>query len=180
VTSGCPVQSSSAPGPSKAPARESAARAARRGSSPQPRHPLVTQQTQGTSRQKLYAVRERILPRMCLEECRESPYEPADVVRLHGARVELRYEQAFPISHPEGSPCCTARHDEDGFPRALKAWGPGRPRNSKNLLTKCQLLQIIMAAMPPGVLQTGARQGRNPNRQCRGRCSCRPRYFLFS
>jgi len=42
----------------------------------------------GTSRQKLYAVRERILRRMCLEECRESPYEPVDVVRLHGARVD--------------------------------------------------------------------------------------------
>jgi hypothetical protein len=36
-----------------------------------------------------------------------------------------------------------------------------------------------MAAMPPGVLQTGARQGRNPNRQCRGRRSCRP-HFLSS
>ena len=42
----------------------------------------------GTSRQKLYAVRERILRRMCLDECRKSPYEPADVVRLHGARVD--------------------------------------------------------------------------------------------
>jgi micrococcal nuclease len=69
------------------------------------------------------------------ERC-ESPYEPADVVRLHDARVELRYAQAFPISHSEGSPCCTARHDEDGFPRALKAWGPGRRRNCKNLTTR--------------------------------------------
>ena len=50
-----------------------------------PAIPLVTQQTQGTSRQKLYAIRKRILRRMC----RESPYEPADVVRLHGARVGL-------------------------------------------------------------------------------------------
>jgi hypothetical protein len=93
VTNGCPVQSSSAPGPSKAPARESAARAARRGSRPLPR------------------------------------------------------------------------------PRCLLV-------KDRNLLTKHLMpVPIVAPGMLPGVLQAGARQGRNPNRKCRGATPMSPPPF---